>query len=82
MSQSSVTSEIVKCKIEHDRFCFVCGTYIYRKSGARPIESGMFAQNYQHRFGLDLKERNMQWSPSVCCTTCRIWINNQTNPNQ
>lgn len=81
MSQSPETSETVKCKIDHNRFCFVCGKYLYRTSGSRSIEGGSFAQNYQQRFGFDLKERNILWSPSVCCTQCRIWINDQTQLN-
>lgn len=72
----------IRCKIDHDRFCFVCAQYIFKKNNAASIEGGSFPQNYQFRFGIDVKERNLQWSPSVCCPTCRIWINNQKKKNQ
>lgn len=76
MSQSPIM-----CKIDHDRFCFVCGEYILKRNSARSIESGMFPRNYHCRFGLDLKERDVMWSPGVCCAVCRIWINDQTKPS-
>lgn len=62
-------SETENCTNKHDKFCFVCGDYLFN-SKVRSISSDFFVKSYKEIFKIDPNNRNIEWSPSVCCMNC------------
>lgn len=59
----------MNCKISHDSFCFVCGKVNLGKVRTS-VSSLAFIRRYQEKFDVDPRNRIVDWSPSMCCSTC------------
>lgn len=70
-------SSQIKCKYDHDDFCFVCGRHTYTTTTAKKsnlkkrfITASKFRESYKAIFNVDPLNRNEQWSPQVVCISC------------
>ncbi|CAH2086890.1 unnamed protein product [Euphydryas editha] len=59
-----------KCKQSSDRFCYVCGQFIFSKK-RRPIVDSLKTA-YLHYFGFPVANQDKKWVPHVFCESCRI----------
>lgn len=68
-----------KCAISHDKFCLVCGDYIFDNS--RPL-TDLFKKLYEKRFKTKFDQIDTNWAPKVTCYTCyrrmTQWGNDET----
>lgn len=66
-------SSTEKCKIPHDSFCFVCGSYFFSvktPTKTYSILTPKFQEVYRDNFDHGILECDEKWSPKVCCQTC------------
>lgn len=65
-------SSNIECIYDHDAFCFVCGTFIFKGERAVTIAKAgtRIVEEYKKHFQRDPLERNVVWSPSVSCVIC------------
>ena len=59
-----------KCKQSSDRFCYVCGQFIFSKK-RRPIVDSLKTA-YLHYFGFPVANQDKKWVPHMFCESCRI----------
>lgn len=81
-----MSSNIAKCKLDHNKFCFICGQYIFvdkkrpLKFYCRRIDTHGFSEVYQHAYHCDIGDRNIEWSPDVCCVPCYRRLFDKSRP--
>lgn len=69
----------MSCKLDHDRFCFVCGECIFAEEGVE-VSSDKFVKSYKDKFGTDPRDRDIDWSPGYCCLTCNRRLTDVKRP--
>lgn len=62
-------SSVQKCKLNHNEFCFVCGSWFLNEKN-RSILLPTFMKAYKDQFNRDVNDRNVQCSPNVYCSNC------------
>lgn len=67
------------CKFDHDNFCFVCGVYSFGVK-YRNIDTVKFQECYKKVFKLEVKDRIVDWSPSVVCNNCHRRVLDNARP--
>lgn len=68
------------CKLALDRFCFVCGKYIFTKLIRNITES--IGASYLAYFGFAIEHLDEDWTPKSICNTCNATLHKwATNPH-
>lgn len=71
--------EVKSCKYNPDKFCYICGVYIFDKTGHPLSDHVKYA--YSLYFNCTVENQDEQWCPHVCCGNCKkilsSWINNK-----
>jgi hypothetical protein len=62
------------CKLASDRFCYVCGRFIFAKKERLMSEALKTAYEYLHYFGFTITNQEKKWMPHVFCESCRITL--------
>lgn len=74
-----MSSVQVNCNVDHNEFCFVCGFW-FSCEKKRIISTHKFMEAYKKQFNCDVADRNVQWSPSVCCNNCHRRLQDEQKP--
>lgn len=61
-----------KCQQSYNRFCYVCGQFIFSKKKRPVVESLKSA--YLHYFGFPVANQDKKWVHHVFCESCRITL--------
>ncbi|XP_053947612.1 uncharacterized protein LOC128856339 [Anastrepha ludens] len=65
------------CKHAPDKFWFICGLYILKKSARKKLTTHLLAA-YEQYFGLRAKDMDKTWTPNSVCATCSARLNEFT----
>lgn len=59
------------CKVSPNKFCFVCGLYIFNKQSKRNLTKKILFL-YEKYFGARAKNLNKPWTPNSICISCAV----------
>ena len=59
------------CKHPLEKFCFVCGSYIFSKSAQKKLTNNLLVA-YELYFGFKPKFLDRHWTPKSVCSTCFV----------
>lgn len=65
------------CKISLNKFCFVCGSYIFAKT--KKSFSERVQSEYGQYFGIEPKFLSESWTPKSVCGSCSSRLNDFSN---